>query len=792
MTSDTYDPDTTNNNASNETVVLVEKADLSVEKFVSDVTAHNGDVITWTIVVTNNGPDAAANVVVNDVLPSELVVVKVSASKGEFKDGVWSGFDLASDGVATLIVETTVKATNATIVNNVNVTSDTYDPDTTNNNASNETVVSPEADLSIVKLVSDKTAHNGDVIFWTIVVTNNGPDAAVNVVVNDVIPKELVDVAVSSISDGEFNGNVWSGFDLASKQSATLVIKTTVDATNTIIVNNANVTSDTYDPDTTNNDASNETIALAAADLSIEKYVSNATAHKGDVITWTIVVTNNGPDTAQDVVVNDAIPKELANVTVASVSHGEFRGNVWSGFDLASKQTATLVIETTVKTTNTTIVNKADVISSTYDPDMSNNNASNETVIPPEVDLSIDERVSNGTAKYGDIIYWNITINNNGQDNAENVRVIDILPAGVTLINYTASKGEFKDGVWTGFDLGGEEVAVLTIATRVNATKFVIDNKPSVSSDTYDSNKSNNNASNETIIPKADLSIFKVASADIAHIGDLIYWTLEVTNNGPDVAVNAFVVDVLPDGLEYVSDDSAGSFDPESGIWILGNLDNGESRALRILTKVMVSNAVIINNANVTSATYDPNMDNNRDNSSITVKPLVDLAITIEPGYSKVKVGDNIRFTVKVVNNGPDGAVNTVAMIELPEGLKLLAFKPSKGTYDAETGIWTIGDLAPGEEVTLLLDTKALKAGKFVIDVSVECDNDETDYTNNNDTAVVEVDKPKEDVDHDNKSSQSSKAIDSASPKMPATGNPIVMAILSLLAIVGISLKRKK
>lgn len=52
---------------------------------------------------------------------------------------IWNQFNLASGAKTTLVIRTTVNVTNATLVNKVNVTSDTYDPDTSNNNASNQT-----------------------------------------------------------------------------------------------------------------------------------------------------------------------------------------------------------------------------------------------------------------------------------------------------------------------------------------------------------------------------------------------------------------------------------------------------------------------------------------------------------------------------------------------------------------------------------------------------------------------------------------------------------------------------
>ena len=174
---------------------------------------------------------------------------------------------------------------------------------------------------------------------------------------------------------------------------------------------------------------------------------------------------------------------------------------------------------------------------------------------------------------------------------------------------------------------------------------------------------------------------------------------------------------------------------------------------------------------------------NNKCNNSTTVSPVVDLVITVEPDVTEISVGDKVVWTVTVVNQGPDTAINSRAYVVMPDELKLLGFRPSKGNYDPETGIWTIGDLAPGEKVTLLLDTEVLAVGSFVVDVFTECDNYESNLTNNLDEAGVNGTEPE--------GNETVPPQDVPVPPMHATGNPVVMVLLALLAIAGLSLKRK-
>ena len=912
VSSDTYDPDETNNNDS-DVVVIPPEADLTVIKTVSNASAHKGDVVEWTIAVTNNGPDAVVNVTVTDVIPDELIyegIVRID--DGDFDGEVWSIKEVASGETLVLTIKTTVNATNVTIVNVVNVTSDTYDPNETNNNGTNETVIPPEADLEVIKAVLNESAHKGDVVEWIIAVINHGPDTAVNVVLDDILPKELIyNGTVGKPTAGEFDGKTWFIGNLTNGGFASMVIKTIVNTTNMSVVNKANVSSDTYDPDETNNNDSDVVVIPPEADLEVIKVVINQTAHKGDVIEWIIAVVNHGPDTAVNVVLDDILPKELIyNGTVGKPTAGEFDGKTWFIGNLTNGGFASMVIKTIVNTTNMSVVNKANVSSDTYDPDETNNNDSDVIVIPPEADLSIIKTVSNASAHKGDIVTWTINVTNNGPDAAFNVTVVDVIPEELiySAADVTVDRGEFKDGIWFIDEVASGETLVLTINTTVNATNATIVNNVNVTSDTYDPDETNNNGTNETVIPpeadleaiitndheetpchngdeviwtitvtnygpddaintvlqdflpegliyksddsegaydnetgvwtigylpvgktvtltittlantsnatitknvsvssdtydpnlsnnndsssvdviaEADLEIAKSVSNSTPHKDDKITWSIIVKNNGRDTAVNVVVSDKLPSGVVYLSDDSNGAYDYKTGIWTVGDIASGESKVLNIVTLVVDTNATIVNVANTTSDTYDPNETNNKCNNSTDVPPEVDLVLTIVPNVTDVTVGDKVGFTVTVENQGPDTAVNTVAFITLPEGLKLLNFEPSIGTYDPETGIWTIGDLAFGEKVTLLLDTEALVPGIHVVEGFTISDTYERNLDNNYDKAEVNVTEPETPAE------PPVNVPEEKVPTMHATGNPIAMAILALLAVIGVSLRRK-
>jgi len=93
------------------------------------------------------------------------------------------------------------------------------------------------------------------------------------------------------------------------------------------------------------------------------------------------------------------------------------------------------------------------------------------------------------------------------------------------------------------------------------------------------------------------------------QINDTIKIIINVGNNGPNNTNNIKVTYKLPFEMEYLS--SNGNYDPITGLWTVGNLDNGSSASLEILAKILNSGS-LVNVGTVTASEYDPYPANNR------------------------------------------------------------------------------------------------------------------------------------------------------------------------------------
>jgi uncharacterized repeat protein (TIGR01451 family)/CSLREA domain-containing protein len=120
---------------------LAEQADLEISKADSPDPVTVGDNLTYTITVINRGPDAAANVVVTDILPSGVTFVSASPGCVHAAGVVTCNLgNIPAGSSVTITIVVTVTAP-GTISNTATVTSDTLDPNTANNSDAEPTEV---------------------------------------------------------------------------------------------------------------------------------------------------------------------------------------------------------------------------------------------------------------------------------------------------------------------------------------------------------------------------------------------------------------------------------------------------------------------------------------------------------------------------------------------------------------------------------------------------------------------------------------------------------------------------
>ena len=730
VTSKEFDINLTNNHDQS-SVTVPPTSDLEVKKMVNNSLPNYNDLVEWTVVVRNNGPDTAHGVVVKDILPKSLIWISNDGNY-DHVTGIWNVGTLKVNQESRLKIICRVNATGV-IANNVSVSAQEVDYDLTNNNDSEIIKVSPASDLAIVKQVNVSQANFNDLVMWKLTVSNNGPDVATGVVVTDILPDGFV--YVDSILDkGTYSNGVINIGRLAVGEKVILKIICKVENTGRF-VNIANVTGNEFDYDLSNNRANASVLINPASDLEVVKTVNESNPNYRDCVTWSIVVRNNGPDVAHDIVVTDVLPKSL--IWVADNGGGKFnhKTGIWTINKLNPDEDIQLDIITVVNKTGA-IENNVSVTAREFDYDLSNNNDSEIIEVSPASDLAIVKQVNVSQANFNDLVMWKLTVSNNGPDVATGVVVTDILPDGFVYVDSILDKGTYSNGVINIGRLAVGEKVILKIICKVeNTGRFV--NIANVTGNEFDYDLSNNRANASVLInPASDLEVVKTVNESNPNYRDCVTWSIVVRNNGPDVAHDIVVTDVLPKSLIWISDNSNGKYNPKSGIWTIAQLNRGAQIRLNIVAMVN-GTGITQNNVSVTARELDYDLSNNNASEIVEVNKTADVSIVKIVDDSNPLYGNLITWTLIAKNNGPDNATSIAVEDILPKGLIFVDAVATKGFYDK--GTWYLCCLENGEEESLSIICEVNVTGNITNCASITAEEADPNIHNNFDNETIDV-----------------------------------------------------
>ncbi|PYQ02602.1 MAG: hypothetical protein DMF82_15615 [Acidobacteria bacterium] len=267
------------------------------------------------------------------------------------------------------------------------------------------------ADLQVAKTDGQATVFAGSPVTYTITVTNNGPNPVTGASVVDSFPAAVTSVswtcsasAGSSCGGASGSGNINRLVNLLSGGTVTfMAVANTNPAATGMLVNTATATvpGGMVDPTAANNSATDTDTLVAGADLSITKTDGRTTASPGDVITYTIAVSNAGPNAANGATVTDTVPVALtgppswtctgANGGTCTASGGP---NINDSVNLPVGATVTYILTGTVGANPSNLSNTATVTAPAGmgDPNSANNSATDddtllcfsETVVVPD------------------------------------------------------------------------------------------------------------------------------------------------------------------------------------------------------------------------------------------------------------------------------------------------------------------------------------------------------------------------------------------------------------------------
>jgi uncharacterized repeat protein (TIGR01451 family) len=323
---------------------LQTSADLAISMTANPSPVDAGGDVTYTITVADKGPDKAINAALTTAVPTSTTFVSFTAPSGWTTStpmvgspGIVSAtiptLDRGDSAVFSFVVHVNSDTPgNTTLTAKGSTTSDTPDPDTTNNSASASAIVSSpleQTDLAIAMSVTPTTVPQGQTLAFTITVTNNGPVDASNVVMTTNTPSETTFQSLTAPSGwstatppvggtGSLKASIAS---LAVGASAMFAVTVGVNSTTTagsVITGIATAASGTPDSNPGNNRAqASATVAqVLTANLTVAISGNINPATVGQDVTYTITVSSSGDEAATGTVVHVTVPGSATMISL--------------------------------------------------------------------------------------------------------------------------------------------------------------------------------------------------------------------------------------------------------------------------------------------------------------------------------------------------------------------------------------------------------------------------------------------------------------------------------------------
>ncbi|MDO6851970.1 gliding motility-associated C-terminal domain-containing protein [Cellulophaga lytica] len=793
-------------------------SDLEIEMTSNVSSANPSENIIFTIDVENLGAIDATNIELQNVLAPGYTFV--SATNGGTLTGntiSWSNFNLENLNTTTFSYTVTVNDPSGLTDEYTNVAqitqADQIDPDSTPNNYSGTPLEDDEAvlsvslqssDISMVKRLSATSNPNavvGETISFEIEVTTTS--SSTNVSIQDIVPIGFTVIQTSISNGGSLSGNTIS-WDIPSINATTLILQynATVNTPTGAVdeyKNTAQITdADQIDPDSTpNNDDGDQSeddessftlnTPITETDLELSLQVSTTDVNVGDVVTFTLNVTNNGAIEATGINIEDYVP---AGYTVTTISNGGSNsGNTisWPSFDLDSGLSTTFTYQATVNAPTgasdeyltVAQVTAADQI----DPDSTPNNfdgvdslEDDEAMVVNTLqssDISMVKRLSassNPNAIVGEVIGFEIEINTTA--NTTNIVVEDIVPIGFSVIQSSINNGGSLSGNTISWSIPSINASTLILqyAVSVNAPTGAVDEYKNIAQitavDQIDPDSRPNNDDGDqseddesyftlnTPIDATDIELSLTTSNTDVNVGGTVTYTLTVTNSGVLDATGINIENYVPAGVTVTTISNGGTITNNTINWPTFDLSSGSSTTYTYQVTVNAPTGaddeyitiaqittVDQNDSDSTPNNFDGVDSLEDDEAAVGIDmPTTDISISKTVDFPDSNIGDTIAFTITATNNGSFSATNISIQEILPNGYSFNSATTTIGIYDESLGEWTITSLDANETATLVLNTTVIVGENYLNTATLSyLDQIDDNSSNDTDTAMINI-----------------------------------------------------
>lgn len=508
-----------------------------------------------------------------------------------------------------------------------------------------------------------------------------------------------------------------------------------------------------------------ESRQLLSADLQLSESAMPTTVAVGQPVQYTLTATNDGLNSASNVVVVDAVPENYQFVTSTPPSgiYDPTAHLVYFNLGTLSAGQSQTLNFTVVPTQVGAWSDWASIYSATGGTGM-NTTSTRITALPsmpPQADVGVQVTAYPTPSSPGSKVTYQINASNYGPNTATGVVITDALP--ISFSYKSSSPGGTYDPATNSviFNLGdlafGQTVPLQVVAVPNNAGDYT--NWVDIRSQQTDPVESNNDAS--LTIPVhttpttgiADVVTYQNVKNTPNDVGKTNTYHVHVQNLGPDTATGVVAVDYLPYGVTYKSASIAGTYNPanNSVSFAIGTMAAGSSQDIdikvtgaatgtwdnRILARATQQDASPTyyegteagNGQSESGENLDANntMNGSDDDavlSNLSASPYAILPsplptntdiqiVKMQAPVGPVVVGQPVTYTMTISNNGPDNAPNVLVTDQL-SGSVTYQSSSSGGTLLPTLGIveWNLGSLAANQTENVSVTVVPTVAGQ--------------------------------------------------------------------------------
>ena len=689
--------------------------------------------------MVNNGYSIAENV--NASIDIPLLFISSNNTNYDNLTGIWNVGNLSSKETQTL----TLRYQAHTTGNNTayfNVTTTTLEFNLTDN-AVNITVfvdnatrpVTDFVDLIINITVDNSTPNINSTITFNITVYNNATLTATNITITNHLPSGLTPI-------GAYTGN-WTINNLTAYENRSFTFTVNVTGYGSF-VDNVTVDCNQWDINPTNNRA-NQLIIVNENKGDYLDLLVNITRTGNitidELITYNITVTNKGPTRAYDVNCTIGLFEGL-NLTSKSTNDYNETLSLWNVGNITSGASKTLTI--TINITQTGLYTNIFLVwSGEMDANPQNNLALDTfTINDTRIDVNIKITANRTYGKINDTIQLTVTVTNPSNNPATNVNVTLDIPTDLEITNFTG----YDNGSYYIGTLNGSETVIFNFTVKINTTNAstitvnvtinetdhnLLDNTDNITITTITGG--DNGVSDLTVNITSSLLNLTNGNMELnqyPEYGDVPYFTVYVTNHGPDNATNVKVPLTVPNGCSIMAQDAYWDNSTES--FIISNISVNSTVKFEVSMLIETTDVLLIN-ASATSDQFDPNITDNT--ATISMYPFIpepkcDLNVTVKVRGDEFYANSTVTFNITIRNDGQDIAYNVTVRNTIPTGLVFHNIT-TYDTYTLNGDGWDIAQILPGASMQFLVTYNITKKGLYQTTVNVNSSIQDTDPTSN-------------------------------------------------------------